>query len=71
MPNGPKIYQHFHFKTLQNLSQIGIFGSKRNHLATLPVLEIFFVVLCKHTTVLGLDLTVETLCIEVGQGSML
>jgi hypothetical protein len=32
-------YQHFHFKALQNLSRIVIFGSKRNHLATLDSIK--------------------------------
>jgi hypothetical protein len=35
IPKGPKIYQHFAFKDPPKFTQIGIFGSKRNHLATL------------------------------------
>jgi hypothetical protein len=31
----PKIYQHFRFQGPPNCTQIGIFGLKTNHLATL------------------------------------
>jgi hypothetical protein len=34
--NGTKIYQHFPIQGPPKCSQIWIFGSKRNHLATLP-----------------------------------
>jgi hypothetical protein len=35
IPNGHKIYQHFTFQGPPKFTQIGIFGLKRNHLATL------------------------------------
>jgi hypothetical protein len=35
IPNGHKIYQHFLFQGRPKFTQIGIFGLKRNHLATL------------------------------------
>jgi hypothetical protein len=35
IPNGPKIYQHFPFQGTPKYTQIGIFGTKINHLATL------------------------------------
>jgi hypothetical protein len=39
-PNGHKIYQHFQFQDLPKFTQIGIFGLKRNHLATLQLNEL-------------------------------
>jgi hypothetical protein len=35
IPNIQKIYIHFQFQGLQKFTQIGIFGLKMNHLATL------------------------------------
>jgi hypothetical protein len=35
IPNGHKIYQHFPTWGPPEFTQIGIFGLKRNHLATL------------------------------------
>jgi hypothetical protein len=35
IPNGHKIYQHFPFWDPPKFTQFGIFGLKRNHLATL------------------------------------
>jgi hypothetical protein len=35
IPNGHKIHQHFPFQDSPKYSQIGIFGMKINHLATL------------------------------------
>jgi hypothetical protein len=35
MPNGHKIYQHIQFHGPPKYTQIGIFGLKINHLATL------------------------------------
>jgi hypothetical protein len=35
IPNGHKIYQHFPFQGPPKFTQIGIFGFKTNHLATL------------------------------------
>jgi hypothetical protein len=35
IPNGRKIYQHFPFQGSPKYTQIGIFGLKLNHLATL------------------------------------
>jgi hypothetical protein len=35
IPNGHKIYQHFPFQGTPKFTQIGIFGLKTNHLATL------------------------------------
>jgi hypothetical protein len=35
IPNGHKIYQDFPFQGPPKFTQIGIFGMKRNHLATL------------------------------------
>jgi hypothetical protein len=34
-PNSPKIYQHFPLQDPPKFTQIGIFGLKTNHLATL------------------------------------
>jgi hypothetical protein len=39
IPNGHKIYQHLPFKGSQKFTQMGIFGLKTNHLATLPRTE--------------------------------
>jgi hypothetical protein len=36
IPNGHKIYQHFSFQDPPKITQIGIFGLKIYHLATLP-----------------------------------
>jgi hypothetical protein len=33
---GPKIYQHIPLQDTTNFTQIGIFGLKINHLATMP-----------------------------------
>jgi hypothetical protein len=41
IPNGHKIYHHFTFQGPPKNTQIGIFGSKRNHLATLGRGRIF------------------------------
>jgi hypothetical protein len=35
IPNGDKIFQHFTIQGPPKYTQIGIFGLKRNHLATL------------------------------------
>jgi hypothetical protein len=35
IPNGHKIYRHFQLQDPPKLTQIGIFGLKMNHLATL------------------------------------
>jgi hypothetical protein len=37
IPNGHKIFQHFHSKALVHLPKLGFFGLKINHLATLFV----------------------------------
>jgi hypothetical protein len=37
IPNGHRIYQHFTFRGPPKFTQTGIFGLKRNHLATLLV----------------------------------
>jgi hypothetical protein len=42
IPHGQKIYQHFPFQGPPNFTQIGIFGSKINHLATLLISIIDF-----------------------------
>jgi hypothetical protein len=38
VPNDQKIFQHFAFRGLQSLTQIGIFGMNIQHLATLTTL---------------------------------
>jgi hypothetical protein len=40
IPNFHKIYQHFPILGLQKFTQIGIFGLKINHLATLEKNEV-------------------------------
>jgi hypothetical protein len=42
VPNGHKIFQHFHIRDPEIFSQIGIFGLKTNHLATLVTTEALF-----------------------------
>jgi hypothetical protein len=42
IPNDQKICQHFPFQGPQKYTQIGIFGLKRNHLATLNPAVISF-----------------------------
>jgi hypothetical protein len=39
IPNGHKIFQHLPFKGPPKFTQIGIFGLKTNHLATLHLLR--------------------------------
>jgi hypothetical protein len=39
-PNGHKIYQHLPWQDTPKLTQIGIFGLKINHLATLPCTDL-------------------------------
>jgi hypothetical protein len=46
-PNGHKVYQHFPLQDPPKFTQIGIFGLKTNHLATL------------RNTLLGLRLMIE------------
>jgi hypothetical protein len=41
IPDGHKIYQHFPWQGPLKLSQIGIFGLKINHLATLLCLDMY------------------------------
>jgi hypothetical protein len=41
IPNGHEIYQHFPFQGPPKCTEIGIYGLKLNHLATLAWLSLF------------------------------